>query len=892
MCGAHGSRRRWVRCPRSRPPTLKLTRWYSKSQIAIEFCWRWCEEKPHFSIFWIYAAAIETFDAGYAEIARKLRLPCSSPGSSKDDVRDGVKDWLEENSDWLMVIDNADTYGDFFGNADHGSYDTIRDALPLPRPGSAMILYTSRHARIGEELTEHHHLQISNLSMDDSRRLLINKLGASVSDERASALLEALEHLPMSIAHAAAYIKFTKISIQQYLSRVKDDANMLDLLGSHHVHVGRRDGKAPRSVVKVILTTLDLLILHNEHAANLLYFMVCLDRQHIPAAIASLAIDERTASKRRPLGIELPRSQAELESAIGELESLALISRRVEGQSFTLHRLVHVTLNHCMLADRTQTAYLLLCAYCLMESFFPGVGGLIMHYENGPFIGFSERLTGFEQVQQSLEKYPSGFMIGLRCLCRLGIFSHIDDDGSELRDRSERQVDWLKYICSLPLEAVLAAAKLDLELDDRSSSSRRQSVQIMGDLAARKSFEQLERLTAQTIQESSAHSFPMVAAKIYLARAVAGMGLEMDRLPMTTRPVAVLFREAEEEAGGMSFEHSESPQAYYDHCSLAAIFLEAGCPLTAVLLQERACDGLARIFGHMDLDVLAYRVYLAELKGPYATGYEVLHDLEQNLQTWYDRMQGQLGLASVNGRDSFVAIDHIGRVKVLICRRYLANETILAKAEDEAFSKAVHETERILKESLLRMEKLAGVLDPATWQKTVQIHGFLTAMGPVGAAAEFASERATALLEATSNRNLLTLGCASILTDGAELFLQHDSVRPICERILAMLQRKLETQQACGSMEPTAHVIQSILELIQASKAQNLGADHPLQTTVSYQHYAFCDRCNQVHYSSPAYSSSYKKMLTLAVHHRHPPQVLTMPGLRCVHAVPWARWAF
>ena len=212
---------------------MQLTSCHSKSQTAIEFCWRWLEEKPAFSIFWIYAASVQTFDAAYAELARKLRLPCSSPGSSKDDVRDGVKDWLEDNSDWLMVIDNADTYGDFLGTADGEVEGTIRDALPLPRPGSAMILYTSRHARIGEELTEHHHLHINNLSTDDSKRLLTNKLGTSISDEHAFALLEALEYLPMSIAHAAAYLKFTKIPIQQYLRRVGNDDDLLDLLGSH-----------------------------------------------------------------------------------------------------------------------------------------------------------------------------------------------------------------------------------------------------------------------------------------------------------------------------------------------------------------------------------------------------------------------------------------------------------------------------------------------------------------------------------------------------------------------------------------------------------------------------------------------------------------------------------
>lgn len=400
---------------------------HSKSQTAIEFCWRWLEEKPPFNIFWVYAGSVQTFDAAYAELARKLRLPCSSPGSNKDDVRDGVKDWLEDNSNWLMIIDNADTYGDFFGTADGEAYNTIRDALPLPRPGSAMILYTSRHARIGDELTEHHHLHINNLSANESKSLLIKKLGTSISDEHASALLEALEYLPMSIAHAAAYLKFTQISIQQYLSRVGNDADLLDLLGSHHVHVGRRDGKAPRSVVKVIQTTLDLLVLHNEHAANLLYLMACLDRQGIPVAITSLAIDKGTAVQRKKLAIELPTSKAELDSAIGELESLALITRRVEGQSFTLHRLVHATIKHRMITNQTHITYLLLCAHCLMELYFPGVIILMEDCKDDYLTSVKPSSPGIERAQRSLAEYPSGFRIGLHFLCKLGIFAYVED---------------------------------------------------------------------------------------------------------------------------------------------------------------------------------------------------------------------------------------------------------------------------------------------------------------------------------------------------------------------------------------------------------------------------------------------------------------------------------
>ncbi|GAB7331599.1 hypothetical protein MBLNU13_g02977t2 [Cladosporium sp. NU13] len=304
-----------------------------KSQTAIEFCWRWVKEKPQFHIFWTYAASAQSFDNAYAQLARKLRLNCSSPLASKIDVRDGVKDWLEDNSDWLMVIDNADTYDDFFGRADGETYDTINDALPLPRPGSAMIVYTSRHARLAEDLTERHELPIKNLSLNDSKALLCNKLGAPVRDELAAALLQVLEFLPMSIAHAAAYLKFTKISVQQYLDRVKNDDGLLELLDSDSVNVGRRDDKASRSVVKVLLTTFDLLALHNAHAATLLAFMACMDRQSIAVAVVRLAIGERMAKQRKEYALKLPTSWTELESAIDSFKQLEKVALQTSRQN-------------------------------------------------------------------------------------------------------------------------------------------------------------------------------------------------------------------------------------------------------------------------------------------------------------------------------------------------------------------------------------------------------------------------------------------------------------------------------------------------------------------------------------------------------------------------------
>lgn len=744
-----------------------------------------------------------------------------------------------------MVIDNADTYGDFFGHPHGETYVTIKDALPLPRPGSAMILYTSRHARIGEELTEHHHLHINNLSPNDSRRLLNNKLGTPVSDAHAFALLKALEYLPMSIAHAAAYLKFTKIPIQHYLSRVENDADLLDLLGSHHVHVGRRDGNAPRSVVKVILTTLDLLTLHNKHAANLLFFMSCLDRQNIPAPIIALAIDERTASKRRSLAIELPRSQAEIENAIGELESLALISRHVEGQSFTLHRLVHLTLNHCMLADRTQTAYLLLCAHCLMEFYFPGVGTVLRRYDDQYLTKSQQFGPGTEKAQQSLAKYPSGFEFGLHSLCNLRIFSNPQDERNEA---SERQIAYLKYICFLPLEAILTAAKADLEYGRFTSLSRLHRIEAMADLSALRSFEQLEKLSLRTIEESSPHTVSIVAARVNLARAVAGIRLEMKKAPITTQPIAVLIREAEDEVEGMSLEQCGPGHKSFNLCLLAATYFKAGYPGKAINLQERACKELTSIFGPRDVDVLRHRVDLAEMKGPYSITTDDLYGLERDVKTVYDRMGASHYPTPGKAREALKILDHLSRVKALICWRSLEIPTNLANYHSEDIATVVRETEDILNESLLQMEGSLGMFHLATLQKSKEVHEFLKVLGPPRRSSDFAFAKATSMLEAVCKCKHLSDRIASVIIGSIKLYVQHNNTRLLCERIILTLFHHLRTQRPRYSFTRITEAMWSALELLAITRARYPEPDDVVERETLPKHHAGCDKCDEVRY--------------------------------------------
>lgn len=199
-------------------------------------------------------------------------------------------------------------------------------------------------------------------------------------------------------------------------------------------------------------------------------------------------------------------------------------------------------------------------------------------------------------------------------------------------------------------------------------------------------------------------------------------------------------------------------------------------------------------------------------------------------------------------QEALIAIDNLGRVKVLSCRKFLTSGKTLTHYEMETFLMAVDGTERILRDALLRMEKLEGVLAPATSQKTKQIYGFLTAMRSWKAADDFAFERATALLKTTSNCTSFSVRCASIIVDSIKLFVQHERVRPICEKILFTLLRNSASQRASPNIEPTSHVMWFALELLQMTRVPDPGVDHLMQATKLFRHHAMCDRCNQVRF--------------------------------------------
>jgi len=346
-----------------------------------------------------------------------------------DELCDSMKSWLMDNDNWLMVVDNADDYVDFFGREDQSSDDAIYNSLPQPRPQSAMIIYTSRHTKIGGELTGRDCLMLGVMPSADALALLQRRLGRPIDEEIAIRLLDVVEYLPMSITHSAAYINSTGISIDEYLSMLeKSDEGLLDML-SQTVRDSRKDLDAPRSVVNTWLVTFDLLWRQSTVAANLFCFMACLDRHSTPKSLITLATSTRPktqGAKLNPqeenLNIELPKSVGDLHSAFGELEAFALIKRGVDRESFSMHRYVQAITVRQLSIDNKLFSFSTLAANCVLAEFPVGTECFAPCHE--PDMEVARQLAPTAYRVQSLLKEVSGTRSKARktILHKLGCF--------------------------------------------------------------------------------------------------------------------------------------------------------------------------------------------------------------------------------------------------------------------------------------------------------------------------------------------------------------------------------------------------------------------------------------------------------------------------------------
>ena len=270
----------------------------------------------------INAASAETLLASFADLA--ALLPGFQARGEKDQQRlvAAIKRWLEQcQQRWLLIFDNAD------------DVSLIQDAVPQGGHGS--ILLTTRASAVGALAAP---IEIEVMGFVEGTQLLLRRAQRfeGISDEefnQAGNIVVALDHFPLALDQAGAYIEETGCGFAGYLQVYSAHRN--ELLARR----GRTLIDYPASVMTTWSLSFQKVKAANPAAAELL----CLC-----AFLAPDAIPEELITEGVPfLGPLLQQQVTDLflfNEMVSELLKFSLVQRLAEARMLRIHRLVQAAL--------------------------------------------------------------------------------------------------------------------------------------------------------------------------------------------------------------------------------------------------------------------------------------------------------------------------------------------------------------------------------------------------------------------------------------------------------------------------------------------------------------------------------------------------------------------
>ena len=280
-----------------------------KTQVALQFAYEVKEAEPEWSIFWVPAVSMESFEQACAEIVQTLHVPQSA---DKEDARELVKQYLSSGRvrRWLMVVDNADDPNILFGGSEQSG--GIVDYLPESEGG--VTVYTTRTLEVAVSLTCGNVLELDAMDRGDAIDFLSESLvrkellrNQAMTDK----LLDELTCLPLAIAQAAAYLNINCMTITKYLRLLHRTEKDLVRLMSKEFRNDTRYKQSANAVATTWVVSFSQIHEHDAAAADLLAFISCVEWKAIPRSLLPEA-----------------QSDGQMEEAIGTLCGYSFLTRR------------------------------------------------------------------------------------------------------------------------------------------------------------------------------------------------------------------------------------------------------------------------------------------------------------------------------------------------------------------------------------------------------------------------------------------------------------------------------------------------------------------------------------------------------------------------------------
>ncbi|MEM9087455.1 MAG: FxSxx-COOH system tetratricopeptide repeat protein [Cyanobacteria bacterium P01_F01_bin.53] len=296
-----------------------------KTQTAVEYAYR--HRDDYSAVFWVRAETVAETQMGFVEIARLLDLPEKDEKDPNDTVQ-AVRRWLESNSGWLLVFDNAD------------QPEQLKDFRPRQGVGngSQHILLTSR-AQTFDSVGIARPVSLAKMPEEEAVAFLFNRTGRNLDIEdsaektAAEALARELGYLPLALEQAGAYLLAQQMTFANYLKSYRK--RKLALLAQK----GPVTGDYPESVATTWALNFQAVEAASQAAADLLRVSAFLSPDAIPYELFEVGAGEMGDALAAALG-DMAEDPAAFAEALAPLTRYSLVQAEPTMQAYSVARMV------------------------------------------------------------------------------------------------------------------------------------------------------------------------------------------------------------------------------------------------------------------------------------------------------------------------------------------------------------------------------------------------------------------------------------------------------------------------------------------------------------------------------------------------------------------------
>ncbi|MGG4402030.1 tetratricopeptide repeat protein [Paenibacillus amylolyticus] len=296
-----------------------------KTQLAVQYLTLF--KKHYQTICWIRSESSGTLKEDLYIFMKEIDKEFDSLGIINDDsVLGYVRNWMEQNRNYLIVFDNVKSQREL--------------RLLLPSTCSGHLIVTSQDEFVEDTKT---HLSLKSLSKDESMELLIQMSGRE-KDSHALKITDYFGDLPLSIVHVGSFIRNSNKTFEQ----------VHDLLLNRPIDVKKRIGSivsTDKSFENLIEIILDELVNIEPNCLDFLILLSFLSSDYI-----SLEWFDRQTEI--PQLISIFEDELLYYDVRSALLRYSFINEQVQGNVLNIHRLLQSTIRERLTFEEKKNWYM------------------------------------------------------------------------------------------------------------------------------------------------------------------------------------------------------------------------------------------------------------------------------------------------------------------------------------------------------------------------------------------------------------------------------------------------------------------------------------------------------------------------------------------------------